>query len=240
MHASMDPGSGSGTNLSNESLTDDPSSTAVEDHSNLNDEERGLGRVSSRLPLSSASGGRSRAPASGLGSPESPEETELQIRPSSIASSTGKFIKRKTSQLLEAVSSSAHGNKQLSPKLAALVEAYAESDVANGIRGEWEGVRRDTERAAEGRGVLGPVNELPDVALETSLLRGRKRASWGTQFRILSGRAFKNLYRDPALLAAHYLSSIALACESPGIYFRCFSAHSWILVICGLFFHNVT
>jgi len=53
-------------------------------------------------------------------------------------------------------------------------------------------------------------------------LRGRKRASWGTQFRILSGRAFKNLYRDPALLAAHYISSVALA------------------VLCGLFYHNVT
>jgi hypothetical protein len=44
--------------------------------------------------------------------------------------------------------------------------------------------------------------------------RRRRGASWPTQFRILSGRAFKNLYRDPALLTAHYLSSIALACES--------------------------
>jgi len=46
-------------------------------------------------------------------------------------------------------------------------------------------------------------------------------ARWATQFRILRGRAFKNIYQDPALLAAHYLSSIALA------------------LICGLFFHNV-
>ena len=64
---------------------------------------------------------------------------------------------------------------------------------------------RDAERGANG--------ELPDVAAETTLLRGRKRASWGTQFRILSGRAFKNLYRDPYLLAAHYLSAIGLARE---------------------------
>jgi hypothetical protein len=94
------------------------------------------------------------------------------------------------------------------------VEAYAESEIARAIKREWEELRRETERAGEGRGVLDPMNDLPDVALETSLLRGRKRASWGTQFRILSGRAFKNLYRDPALLAAHYLSSIALACKS--------------------------
>ena len=56
-------------------------------------------------------------------------------------------------------------------------------------------------------------NQQPDVALENSLTKGRKRATWGTQFRILSGRAFKNLYRDPALLAAHYNSSIVVACE---------------------------
>ena len=216
MRASIESSPGSGTNLSNESLTDDPSSTDVEDHSNLNDEERGLGRAARHL-LPQTTGRRSRASRSGSGSPEHPEETELQTRPNSIASSTGKYIKRKTSQLLEAVSStSAQVNKQSSPKLAALVEAYAESEIANFIKRELEEMRRETERAAEGRGVLGPVNELPDVALETSLLRGRKRASWGTQFRILSGRAFKNLYRDPALLAAHYLSSIALACESFG------------------------
>jgi len=237
MHASMDSSSGSGTNISNESLTDDPSSTAVDDNTNLNDEERGLSRVPQQLTSHlHASGGRSRASGSGSGSPENPDET---TRPNSIASSTGNYIKRKTSQLLEAVSSSAQGSKQLAPKLAALVDAYVDSEIASAIKEEWERLGRETERAGEGRGVLGPVNDLPDVALETSLLRGRKRASWGTQFRILSGRAFKNLYRDPALLAAHYLSSIALACEFFfGLLF--FFVNPWLIVICGLFFHNVT
>jgi hypothetical protein len=57
--------------------------------------------------------------------------------------------------------------------------------------------------------VLGPVNDLRDVALdsETLVLWGRKHASGGTQF---SGNFFKNLNRNPALLAAHYSSSIAL------------------------------
>jgi hypothetical protein len=212
MHASKDTGSGSGTNPSDESTTDEPPSTAVEDNFNFNDEERGLGRGLPPSQLVHALGGRSST--SGLDSPEDHDETELQTRPNSIASTTGRYIKRKTSQLLEAVSSSAEGNKQLSPKLAALVEAYADSEIARAIQRESDELRRETERAGEGRGVLGPMNDLPDVALETSLLRGRKRASWGTQFRILSGRAFKNLYRDPALLAAHYLSSIALACRS--------------------------
>jgi hypothetical protein len=81
-----------------------------------------------------------------------------------------------------------------------------------GLRAEYDR-RRDKGRYGRGR------RTYRDVA-EVSELRGRKRASWSTQFRILSGRAFKNLYRDPALLAAHYLSSIALACESfpPSIY----------------------
>jgi hypothetical protein len=89
-------------------------------------------------------------------------------------------------------------------------------------------------------GVDSGAGQLPDVAVETSLLRGRKRASFGTQFRILSGRAFKNLYRDPALLMAHYLSSIGLACELYLFPLCDRQGAEAIPVICGLFFHNVT
>ena len=211
MHASIDSGVTSGTNVSQESLHDANSATG--DVSNLADEERGLGRASGFVPFVP----RSR-PSSSTPPPEG--ETELQTRPNSI-SSTGKYLKRKTSQLLEAVRSSGLTNKPTPPKLAALVEAYATSEIAAAIKAEGEQLRRELERSGAGAGADGQepsggvvVNELPDVALETTLLRGRKRASWGTQFRILSGRAFKNLYRDPALLTAHYLSSIALACES--------------------------
>ncbi|KAJ7759367.1 hypothetical protein DFH07DRAFT_1023671 [Mycena maculata] len=197
-----------GRSSSEESPTLQPSSP-TDDVTNIGDEERGLLRQA--VPLSLRSGGSP--------SPEH-DETELRTRPNSIASTSGKYIKRKTSQLLEAVSLSSSSKKPanapLAPKLAALVEAYAASDVARQIREEGEALRR-----ASGGGVPG-TGELPDVVVETSLLRGRKRARYGTQFRILSGRAFKNLYRDPALLMAHYLSSIALA------------------LICGLFFHNVT
>ena len=121
--------------------------------------------------------------------------------------------------------------------LRGLVETFAESDVAAEIRAEGETMRNEAVRndnhvaavpapdegAADAAASNGAVNNsLPDVVQETTLLRGRKRASWATQFRILSGRAFKNLYRDPALLAAHYSSAIVLA------------------VICGLFYHNIT
>ncbi|KAF5359246.1 hypothetical protein D9756_003527 [Leucocoprinus leucothites] len=140
----------------------------------------------------------------------------------SVTSSTGNYLRKKTSQIFSAVS--AYGQSRLpdvpiTPKLAALVQAYAESAIAAEIKSEGEQVAVEAQQTHP-HSVAS--NELPDVAGETSLLRGRKRASWTTQFRILSGRAFKNLYRDPALLTAHYLSSITLA------------------IISGLFYHGVT
>ncbi|KAF8072240.1 hypothetical protein FPV67DRAFT_1484538 [Lyophyllum atratum] len=208
MHASMDSGQNSG------------SVSVVEESPLLSedtiDEERGVGHPTPAVLLSV----RSRPMNNSTPAPTPEGETE---RPNSIASSTGQYIKRKTSQLFEAVTSSGTGSpKPISPKLASLVDEYAASHIAVGIRAEAEELKRQTQQADSGQRGVGVGNDLPDVALETTLLRGRKRASWGTQFRILSGRAFKNLYRDPALLAAHYTSSIVLA------------------LICGLFFHNVT
>ncbi|KZP09735.1 hypothetical protein FIBSPDRAFT_911906 [Athelia psychrophila] len=179
------------------SVTITPPSEA-EDISNLPDEERAL----SAHPLSVRS-------ASGMSS----DETELRTRPSSMTSQTSNFIKRKTSQLLEAVTPTTHTVTPLAPALAALVDAYANSAIAAEIKARTEEVA-DADQGTNG--------ELRDVEVESTLLRGRKRATWGTQFTILSGRAFKNLYRDPALLAAHYLSSVGLA------------------LFCGVFFHNVT
>jgi len=173
---------------------------------------------------------------------------QLSVRPpsghSTVAGSmdiaTG-YIKRKTSQLMDAVSLSSQKSDTppLTPQLTTLVEAYANSDIAEEIKNETEEVRASAHSGANGNGTEG--GETRDVVVESSLLRGRKRASWGTQFRILSGRAFKNLYRDPALLAAHYISSIALARTC----YPHLTRAGWDLklitfsVICGLFYHNV-
>ena len=138
------------------------------------------------------------------------DETELQPRAFSLTTATGGFLKKKASQFLDAVSLSSHKghNSMVAPRLATLVDSYTNSDIAAAIKEEIEEVKNLT-----GENRTANEGELRDVAIESSLLRGRKRASWGMQFRILSGRAFKNLYRDPALLAAHYLSSIVLACK---------------------------
>lgn len=170
------------------------------------------------------------------------DSTELQLqtrahpRPSSVISNSSvsgayNSIKRKTSQLFEVVSygnasssssqSQPHNHHgQMAAKLRYLVAEYKKSDVAKEIKEDRESVRSSVENSngdnanSASNAYEAHLSQLPDVATETTLLRGRKRASWGTQFRILSGRAFKNLYRDPALLMAHYLSAVVLACES--------------------------
>ncbi|KAL5504214.1 ADP1 [Sanghuangporus vaninii] len=176
-----------------------------EGSSSLADEERGF--------LRSGNGRSSHSHFSSGNGTESTQadETELQSRRGSIVSDSSGFVKRKTSQFIDVIRGNQHkGNAPLSPQVAALVEAYIASDIAAGIRAEIESIsNRDL------------TDELPNVVEEHRLMRGRRGASWLTQFRILSGRAFKNLYRDPMLLAAHYLSSIALA------------------LICGFFFQAV-
>lgn len=170
----------------------------------LRDEERAL--LPPRHELHISSGGQSSSSAE--------EETELQVRRNGDGNSNengDSFLRRKTSQLLEVVSlSTSHGGDsgpQLTPQVAALVDSYAASDISAGIRADIRAVAHPTQ-SPEGS------DELPDVVVESTLLRGRKRATWATQFRILSGRAFKNMYRDPALLTFQYSASIAAACES--------------------------
>ncbi|TDL17897.1 hypothetical protein BD410DRAFT_806898 [Rickenella mellea] len=191
-----------------------PPHPSENDETDLNDEERGFGsgrnvnRSIGSLPSSS-----DNSPAAN----EGVTEIQTTIPPVSTteagASKTSGYIKRKTSQLLDAVNlrSTTPEGPALPPKLAALVEAYAASHVAEAIRGEIDAFERQ-----------GRSEQLLDVAVENVLLRGGRRgASWGTQFRILSGRAFKNLYRDPTLLTTQYLASVALA------------------LICGILYHNV-
>lgn len=165
-----------------------PSSPSITDTS-FRDEENGLGHQLSVRPLSG----------------------NFSTAAGSLDIATG-YIKRKTSQLMDAVSLSSQkaDTPPLAQQLATLVETYANSDIAEEIKNEIEEVRTSAQTGANGNGTEG--GETRDIVVENSLLRGRKRASWGTQFRILSGRAFKNLYRDPALLAAHYISSVGLAC----------------------------
>jgi hypothetical protein len=88
---------------------------------NLGDEERALGRI---VPFSV------RPRDSRSSSPD--EETELQTRPG-LTTSAGGYIKRKTSQFLDAVTNKTRGEDRknpVTPMLATLIEAYLANDTA--------------------------------------------------------------------------------------------------------------
>lgn len=80
-----------------------------------------------------------------------------------------------------------------SAHLASLVDAYRTSDIAKEIR--------QTSRDGVEQSLGSGVENTPEV----------KRATWWTQFTILSGRAFKNLYRNPMLMLSHYAISIVVS-----------------------------
>ena len=185
-----------------------------DDGHNLADEERALPRTSPSHSHSDPSASSHTQVHANL------DVTEQRTRPNSIAESmsvatksasggAGNYIKRKTSQLMDVISSgSTKGNEgpTISPQLAGLVRAYYDSDIANAIREDINTLKQRPEQTGE-----PDATHTRDITEESSNLRGRRRASYATQFRILSGRAFKNLYRNPALLSAHYISSIAIA-----------------------------
>ncbi|KAK8846559.1 hypothetical protein IAR55_005645 [Kwoniella newhampshirensis] len=134
-------------------------------------------------------------------------------------------IKKKAQKLLGAFSSSGEedsaGNGTATPdnipripeKLASLVLASKASDDAKIVEAE-------IARIQSGQSPDGGLER--DVEEETGLLKGYKKASYWTQFKLLSGRAFKNLYRNPLLMATHYAVAIIAA------------------LLCGFFFYKVT
>ncbi len=126
---------------------------------------------------------------------------QLKTQPQSLLEQGANFLKHTTKVFDNLSSSSTRAETLKHPvPLTRLAQAYAESDIAKAIRADI-----DASHVTNG--------QLRDVAEESTILRGRKRATRMTQFRILSGRAFKNLYRDPALLTSHYIGSIVIACE---------------------------
>lgn len=106
--------------------------------------------------------------------------------------------KRTSSKLTSWISSRSSPKSPASPprisgQLRALVDAYSESEISRDLATQRDSL---TNKADE------------DDVLD---MRGYQRATWWTQFKILSGRAFKNLYRNPMLMLAHYAVSIVVA-----------------------------
>lgn len=139
---------------------------------------------------------RSRTPSS-----TSANDTELATRHSSTASSGP--IRRFFSSASASSSSGSATPVQapLPTELARLVSAFASSGPAQ--RTQREILAAKQGGATGGRGASGGA--------ESESLRNYRRAGWWTQFTILSGRSFKNLYRDPMLMLSHYAVAVLAA-----------------------------
>ena len=102
-------------------------------------------------------------------------------------------IKRKAQQLLGAFTSSSAdqsgggADERIPEKLASIVLACRASDDAKIVEAE-------IHRIQNGETPSG-MDSTRDVGTETALLKGYKQAGYWMQFKLLSGRAFKNLYR---------------------------------------------
>ncbi|WWD00117.1 hypothetical protein V866_007025 [Kwoniella sp. B9012] len=140
-------------------------------------------------------------------------------------------IKSKASKLLGAFttttssilpgSGSTTPKEHVSPipeKLASLVLASRASDDSKIVEAEITRIQQG--QSPDGANAIGITER--DIDEETRLLKGFQKASLWTQFRLLSGRAFKNLYRNPLLMATHYAVAIVVA------------------LVCGFFFYHVT
>ncbi|KAL7420171.1 FAD-dependent urate hydroxylase [Cryptotrichosporon argae] len=128
-------------------------------------------------------------------------------------------IKAKAARVLGAFGdsgTSTPSDPRMPESLASLVLAARASDDAKIV--EAEIARIEAGQSPDG----GAAPDARDVAYETGLLRGYTKASYWTQFKLLSGRAFKNLYRNPLLMATHYAVAIVVA------------------LFCGFFFYGVT
>ncbi|GAA5941477.1 putative ATP-dependent permease ADP1 [Sporobolomyces koalae] len=121
------------------------------------------------------------------------DDTELDSRLNSPASIAGQAKK------LFSGSSSGRSSPTSTPlpaHLARLVNAFTDSDVLEQTRREVDGTNGQSNGHA--------TSDQP-------VLRNYKAATWWTQFVILSGRSFKNLYRDPMLMLSHYAVAVVAA-----------------------------
>ena len=105
----------------------------------------------------------------------------------------------------------------LGPDLDGLVSNYASSSVASGIRDDIATVV-NTASASNGasNGSAG------GTTMKSGTIRGYRRVGFLTQFVILSQRTWKNLYRNPMLMLAHYAIAILVA------------------VLCGFLYYGLT
>ncbi|KAI7878202.1 hypothetical protein K492DRAFT_149793 [Lichtheimia hyalospora FSU 10163] len=117
----------------------------------------------------------------------------------------------------------------MTPHLKRLVEAYDKSVVA-------VAVRDDVEQ------ILAAAQATPDDLEEGGAsplvkpVHTHERPGWFMQFRILADRTFKNLYRNPMLMFAHYTIAVVLALICGGLFYQVSNTIAGFQNRMGLFF----
>ncbi|KAL0081558.1 putative ABC transporter [Phycomyces blakesleeanus] len=117
----------------------------------------------------------------------------------------------------------------LTPHLRRLVDTYKSSQIAASTNDE-------IERSLAAASSSTPESIEQGVVYVPKPIITHERPGWLTQFRILADRTFKNLYRNPMLMFAHYAISVALALICGGLFYRVSNTIAGFQNRMGLFF----
>jgi ABC-type multidrug transport system ATPase subunit len=152
---------------------------------------------------------RSSAPVDGTMSPKTDDEAPLDRR-AGIKAQWLKLTRQGGSvppQILEDPDElPPPANGGTGTNLDILITAYAQSEVASNIR---EDIATAVHSANEANGANG-THELNGF-IAAGKLKGFQKVGLFGQFRILSRRTWRNLYRNPMLMLTHYAIAIVLA-----------------------------
>ena len=163
-----------------------------------------------------------RKKSGGLETPETVRTDEEGMGPTSGADASHEWVRLSRAQGQVPVQN-LDDPDQLPPPasglgtdLDVLITNFAASDVAAVTR---EHIKSAVDSSISAN---GSANGQPNGAAKTGMMKGYKRIGRIRQFMILSIRTWRNLYRNPMLMLAHYAISILVA------------------VLCGYLFYGLT
>ncbi|KAI0160619.1 hypothetical protein GGR57DRAFT_388693 [Xylariaceae sp. FL1272] len=100
-----------------------------------------------------------------------------------------------------------------------LVQSFADSQIATAIHDEIQQAVQSAREANGQNGSAGPNGVVNGNGNGSAIGRGYARVGYLGQFVILSGRTWKNLYRNPLLMLTHYAIAILLAVLSGYLFY---------------------
>lgn len=121
-----------------------------------------------------------------------------------------------------------NNNDGLTPHLRKLAQSYDESIVATELRDEIFQLTGDNNNNSSGSSAV--------LSRDSVVISTHKKPTFVTQFRILSDRTFKNLYRNPMLMFAHYGIAVVLALVCGGLFYQVSNTIAGFQNRMGLFF----